>query len=92
MSIRLLESTLVQRIAAGEVIDRPSSIIRELLDNSIDAGASSISVWIEEGGMKSIVVTDDGCGMDEEDMKNACHAHATSKISKLDDQIGRAHV
>lgn len=85
MSIRLLESTLVQRIAAGEVIDRPSSIIRELLDNSIDAGASSISVWIEEGGMKSIVVTDDGCGMDEEDMKNACHAHATSKISKLDD-------
>lgn len=85
MSIKLLEPTLVQRIAAGEVIDRPSSVVRELLDNSIDAGASSISLYIENGGIDSIIVKDDGKGMSKEDLALTCHSHATSKLSTIDD-------
>lgn len=85
MSIRLLDPILVQRIAAGEVIDRPASVVRELLDNSIDAGATSISVWIEGGGSSSITVSDNGKGMSEQDLKMSCHSHATSKIAVLDD-------
>lgn len=85
MSIRLLDSALVQRIAAGEVIDRPCSIIRELLDNCIDAGSTSISVWIKGGGIDSIIVSDNGKGMSREDLALSCHPHATSKISVLDD-------
>lgn len=83
--IKQLDAALVQRIAAGEVIDRPSSIIRELLDNSLDAGSSSITIWIEGGGIDSITVQDNGSGMSEEDLRSACHAHATSKISTIDD-------
>ena len=84
-SIRQLDPIVASRIAAGEVVERPSSVLRELLDNSIDAKASKISVYIEQGGIKSLTVIDDGNGMDTEDLALACESHATSKVRTLDD-------
>ena len=84
-SIRQLDPIVASRIAAGEVVERPASVLRELLDNSIDAGATKISVYIEEGGIKSLTVIDDGSGMSEEDLAMACRSHATSKVFTLDD-------
>lgn len=84
-SIRQLDPIVASRIAAGEVIERPSSVLRELLDNAIDAGASKISVYAEEGGIKSLTVIDNGSGMSEEDLALACASHATSKVYTLDD-------
>ena len=83
--ILILPPEEARRIAAGEVIDRPAALVREFLDNAIDAGASSIEVNIEEGGCKKIEVTDDGCGMTLEDLKLCTFTHATSKIRCLDD-------
>lgn len=85
MSIKVLDPIVASRIAAGEVVERPSSALRELLDNSIDAGASDIQVYMEEGGIKSLCVKDNGCGISKEDLGMACKSHATSKISTLDD-------
>ena len=85
MSISVLDPALVQRIAAGEVIDRPASVVRELVDNSVDAGASSVSVSVENGGLDSIIVSDDGRGISREDLELTCNPHATSKIKTLDD-------
>ena len=79
--IRILSEQVANQIAAGEVIDRPASVVRELLDNSIDAGADRIDVKIEEGGKRLIRLRDNGSGMDKEDMLLALERHATSKIT-----------
>ncbi|MBP5553053.1 MAG: DNA mismatch repair endonuclease MutL [Spirochaetales bacterium] len=84
-SIRQLDPIVASRIAAGEVVERPSSVLRELLDNSIDAKATKISIYIEEGGIKSLTVIDNGVGMDADDLLLACNSHATSKVRSLDD-------
>lgn len=84
-TIRLLDDTSINKIAAGEVIDRPSSVVKELVENSLDAGASRIEVEIEAGGVGKIRVTDDGCGMSEQDVRLALLRHATSKIRSSDD-------
>ena len=83
--IKKLDPIVASRIAAGEVVERPSSVLRELIDNSIDAGASKISVYVDQGGIRSLTVVDNGCGMAKEDLPLACISHATSKISTLDD-------
>jgi DNA mismatch repair protein MutL len=86
-SIRVLPPETARLIAAGEVIDRPASALRELLDNAIDAGAGEISARIEEGGIGLISVTDDGAGMDRADLELAALPHATSKIRGADDLL-----
>ncbi len=83
--IRILEKHIADKIAAGEVIDRPVSIIKELVENSIDAGAASITVEIRNGGKSYIRVTDDGCGISAEDAPTAFLRHATSKITSEKD-------
>jgi DNA mismatch repair protein MutL len=83
--IRLLGRDAVNKIAAGEVIERPASVVKELIENSIDAGATRILVEVAEGGKGLIRVTDDGCGMDREDALLAFEKHATSKISGAGD-------
>lgn len=83
--IRVLNSEVYNRIAAGEVVSQPASVVKELVENSLDAGADRITVEIEDGGMALIRVSDNGCGIAPEDVKNAFLPHATSKISRLDD-------
>ena len=83
--IHQLSAHVADLIAAGEVVERPSSVAKELLENAVDAGASHIAVEIQSGGMTYIRVTDDGCGMDAQDAKTAFLRHATSKIQKADD-------
>ncbi|MBQ5852257.1 MAG: ATP-binding protein, partial [Lachnospiraceae bacterium] len=85
MSIRILDKSLTQKIAAGEVVERPASVIKELIENSIDAGATNITVEIENGGISYLRVTDNGCGMSEEDSLLCFKQHATSKIYNEDD-------
>lgn len=84
-TIRILPLETSRRIAAGEVIDRPASALRELLDNSIDAEAHDISIFIAQGGIENISVVDDGFGMSEEDLALSIREHATSKIYEPDD-------
>ena len=83
--IRQLSETIINKIAAGEVVERPASIVKELIENSIDAGAKNIEIEIENGGKKHILVRDDGCGMCEDDLFMALESHATSKLSKIED-------
>ena len=84
-SIAILDDNTINKIAAGEVVDRPASIVKELVENSIDAGAENILVDIERGGIKKILVQDDGTGIDSEYVKTAFIRHATSKISAKED-------
>ena len=83
--INVLPREIYELIAAGEVVERPSSAVKELLENSVDAGATSITLEIQSGGIKYIRITDNGCGIAREDVKNAFVGHATSKITVSDD-------
>lgn len=83
--INLLDKSVFNRIAAGEVVDRPCSIVKELIENSIDAGATSISITVKGGGVEFIRVSDNGKGMGAEDLKTAFLPHATSKIKSIED-------
>ena len=85
--IKQLDQNTINQIAAGEVVERPSSIVKELMENAIDAGATMITVDIEEGGVKLIRITDNGCGIDKEDIKTAFLRHTTSKIKTAIDLL-----
>lgn len=83
--VHLLDSSVAQRIAAGEVIERPESVVRELIDNSIDAGATAIDLYLKDGGIGEIRVLDNGSGMSRGDLAICCESHATSKIATVED-------
>jgi DNA mismatch repair protein MutL len=88
--IAILPSAVADQIAAGEVVERPASVVKELVENALDAGSASIEVTVEEGGRSIIRVSDDGHGMDREDAILALARHATSKIRRADDLVGVA--
>ncbi len=83
--IKVLDKNISDKIAAGEVVERPASVIKELLENAVDAGATNICVEIKNGGVSYMRVTDNGSGMSREDTKTCILRHATSKISTEDD-------
>lgn len=83
--IQLLPDHIINKIAAGEVVDRPASVVKELLENAIDAGAANVEITIVDGGLKLLSVADDGCGMDRDNAVLSVERHATSKIRDVDD-------
>ncbi|MDE6472464.1 MAG: DNA mismatch repair endonuclease MutL [Clostridia bacterium] len=83
--INVLDASVFNLISAGEVVERPASVVKELVENSIDAGATSISVEIKDGGISSILIVDNGCGIDKDNMRLAFLPHATSKLAKAED-------
>ena len=85
--IRVLSDNVANKIAAGEVVERPASVVKELLENSLDAGAARIRIEVEGGGRKLIAITDNGCGMGQDDAMLAFERHATSKIHNVDDLL-----
>lgn len=85
--IRLLTKETIDKIAAGEVVDRPSSVVKELVENAIDANSSAVTVEIKDGGTTFIRITDNGCGIDKEQIKTAFLRHSTSKIQSIEDLL-----
>src|SRR3989339_2008164 len=85
MKIKVLSLDLINKIAAGEVIERPASVVKELIENSLDAGAKNITVKIKNSGRELISVSDDGCGMSKEDAALSIERHSTSKIADITD-------
>src|SRR6202044_2967452 len=88
--IHILSESVANKIAAGEVVERPASVVKELLENSLDAGSTRIRVQIEAGGKKLIQITDNGCGMVRDDALLAFERHATSKIRNAADLLSVA--
>ena len=85
MGINILDSETINKIAAGEVVERPSSVVKELVENAIDAGSSAITIEIKDGGISFIRITDNGCGIPKDDIPKAFLRHATSKIKSIED-------
>ena len=83
--IKKLDPSTILKLAAGEIIDRPVAIVKELIENSIDAGATTIKISISQGGISEIKIEDNGQGIANEDMASTIEAHATSKLSAFDD-------
>jgi DNA mismatch repair protein MutL len=83
--IELLPQNVVEKIAAGEVIERPASVLKEIVENSIDAGATSIEVVVEDSGFALVQVTDNGSGMSRENLERSALRHTTSKIRRAED-------
>src|SRR4051794_7943398 len=83
--IRQLTASVVNQIAAGEVVERPSSVVKELLENAIDAGATRVDVCVERGGKDLVRIADNGCGMSPDDLLLAFQPHATSKLADVED-------
>ena len=88
--IRVLSDNVANKIAAGEVVERPASVVKELLENSLDAGATRIQIHVEAGGKKLIQISDNGCGMVRDDALLAFERHATSKINRAEDLLNVA--
>src|SRR5580658_327302 len=89
-NIRILPETVANKIAAGEVVERPASVVKELLENALDANAHSIRIEVESGGKRLIRITDDGSGMNRDDALLAFERHATSKLRTADDLLSIA--
>ena len=85
--IQVLDTVTIDKIAAGEVIERPASVVKELVENAIDAGATAIVVEIQEGGTSRMRIADNGCGIPKEEVPNAFLRHSTSKIRSVDDLV-----
>ena len=88
--IAVLPSATIDQIAAGEVVERPASVVKELVENSLDAGAGAVEIAVEDGGRARVRVADDGSGMDRGDALLALERHATSKIRRAEDLVGVA--
>ena len=86
--IAILPSAVADQIAAGEVVERPASVVKELVENALDAGATTVDITVEDGGRALIRIADDGCGMDRDDAVLSLSRHATSKITSAEQLVG----